>query len=113
VKSSDDLRLPIRLAVGVLALYAGAVQAQMPAEPPAKSDAMNAPPAFRSALDGYRPLTEEAVADWKKANEEVGRIGGWRAYAREASGTSSEPGKTPAPAAKPDGTDPHSGHARP
>jgi len=44
-----------------------------------------------SAFASYRRLGETAVAPWKPANDDVGRIGGWRAYAREAAG--------PAPAA--------------
>ena len=50
------------------------------------------PPAqHRSALGAYRPLAETPVGSWKEANERVNRIGGWRAYAREAA--------APAPAA--------------
>lgn len=44
-----------------------------------------APPAFRSAMDGYQPYSEEKMQDWKQANDRVGQIGGWREYAREAS----------------------------
>lgn len=40
---------------------------------------------FRSAFEGYKPYTEEKTADWKRANDNVGKIGGWREYAREAS----------------------------
>lgn len=45
-----------------------------------------APPPYRSAFDGYQAFDEPPVAPWKVANETVGRIGGWRAYAQEASG---------------------------
>jgi hypothetical protein len=37
-----------------------------------------------SSLAGYRRLGDERPVDWKQANETVSRIGGWRAYAREA-----------------------------
>ncbi len=51
-----------------------------PADP-----AIQVPPAtYRSAFADYRPLDEAPVGDWRAANDEVGRIGGWRAYAREA-----------------------------
>ena len=55
---------------------------------------------YRSALEGYRPFAEEKPVPWKQANDTVGRIGGWRAYAREVHG---EPAATPAsaPAAAP------------
>lgn len=39
---------------------------------------------FRSALEGYQPYTDEKIVNWKEANDVVGRIGGWRAYAKEA-----------------------------
>lgn len=39
---------------------------------------------YRSAFTGYKPLREEPVAAWKERNDLTARIGGWRAYAREA-----------------------------
>lgn len=51
--------------------------------PAAASNA--APMPYRSALDGYQPYTDEKIVDWKDANDTVGQIGGWRAYAKEAS----------------------------
>ena len=56
---------------------------------------------YRSAFDGYRPHTEEAIANWKAANDTVARIGGWREYARQAQ--TEDPALTPAaePDAKP------------
>ena len=52
-------------------------------------------PAYASAWAGYRPWRDEAVGDWRQANAVVGRIGGWRVYAREPvpSGSSAAPGK--------------------
>ncbi len=44
-----------------------------------------------SPLAGYRALGEDRRVPWREANERVNRIGGWRAYAREA--------QQPAPAA--------------
>ena len=41
------------------------------------------PMRYRSAFEGYRPLTEEPVGSWSEANGLVGRIGGWQSYARE------------------------------
>lgn len=43
-----------------------------------------APPAWRSAFDGYQPYAEPALTPWRESNDTVGRIGGWRVYAREA-----------------------------
>ena len=57
---------------------------------------------FRSAFEGYKPYTEEKTIDWKRANDNVGKIGGWREYAREAS----QPETATAPAVIPATTDP-------
>ena len=56
------------------------VQPALTAAPPAAT-----PPGYRSALEGYRPYTDEKTVNWKEANDATARIGGWRAYAREAS----------------------------
>lgn len=52
----------------------------------AQPDPAPASPAYRSAFEDYRPWGEQAVASWKDTNDTVGRIGGWKAYAQEASG---------------------------
>lgn len=52
---------------------------------PPPSQAGQAPTAnYRSTLEGYRPFTDEKILPWKQANDTVGKIGGWRAYAKEA-----------------------------
>jgi hypothetical protein len=68
------------LATGWLAaaaLAAGPVAAQ-------PSGTVTAPTTWRSAFDGYQPYAEAPLASWRESNDTVGRIGGWRAYAREA-----------------------------
>ncbi|MFD0667694.1 hypothetical protein ACT80S_08240 [Ramlibacter sp. MAHUQ-53] len=73
------------------AVLAGAAQAQP-----------EAPGAWRSAFEGYRPFDEVSVQPWRAANDNVGRIGGWRAYAREAQAPAPTPpatGSTSAPVA--------------
>ncbi|TDP63102.1 hypothetical protein DES47_105102 [Roseateles toxinivorans] len=74
-----------------------------PLDPGAKVPALR----YRSAFDGYRPNAEVEVGAWKDANDTVHRIGGWRAYAREASqaDAAASPPANPAsgPAAKPAG----------
>jgi hypothetical protein len=65
-----------------------------PASRPDPADAAVATPALqhRSALEANRRVNAEATPlAWREANERVERIGGWRAYAREA--------QAPAPAA--------------
>ncbi|NML16933.1 hypothetical protein [Azohydromonas caseinilytica] len=39
---------------------------------------------YRSAFEGYRPFADEPVRSWRETNDTVGRIGGWKTYAREA-----------------------------
>lgn len=39
---------------------------------------------YTSPLADYQPFNDEKVASWKIANDKVGQIGGWRAYAKEA-----------------------------
>lgn len=65
----------------------------------------------RSSLAGYRRLGDDARIPWKEANEAVNRIGGWRAYAREAQ-QPDPPGAAPAgsgPSAPTPGTAPARG----
>ena len=40
-------------------------------------------PGGTSPWASYRPWRDEAVGDWRQANAQVARIGGWRVYARE------------------------------
>ena len=71
-------RLP---ALGFI-LFSHAVAAQQPAlSPDYRLD-------FRSAFDGYRAFADETVAPWRDTNDLVGRIGGWRVYAREGADAS-------------------------
>ncbi|WP_309678600.1 hypothetical protein [Polaromonas sp.] len=85
---------------------------------PASAQA-SAPPAFHSALEGYQSYTEEKTVDWKEANDGVGRIGGWREYAKQAQqpdkgdAASAASTTTAAPAAASAKPDPHAGHAKP
>ena len=66
---------------------------------------------YRSAWSGYRPFADEKVISWKDANDEVLRIGGWRAYLREsqsAQPSGSDDSSRTAPAAKDSATKPSS-----
>ena len=54
----------------------------------------------RSAFNGYGAYSDEAVSNWKAANENVARIGGWREYARQAQGQEVTAGTPPRPAAQ-------------
>lgn len=48
---------------------------------------------YQSPFDGYRRFTQEQVGSWKAANDNVGRIGGWREYAKEAHAPAGAPPK--------------------
>ena len=69
---------------------------------------------YQSALANYRVLSDEKVKPWKETNDKVGRIGGWRAYAKEAQQPEAPAGSAPATADKPvpaEGVKPmHGGH---
>lgn len=94
----------------------------------------NIPPlVHESAFTQYRRFTDVPVGSWRDANETVNRIGGWRAYAREAAqpaspaaplaalpSSSTPASSVSAPSVKPAeptkvrpmpaGKDPHAGH---
>ncbi len=126
--------MPFRAAPLAL-LLAGAALAQQPAPIPARPaavDAARADPAdpaasvpqrlHQSAFDGYRGWASPPAVGWKTANDTAAKIGGWRAYAREAAAP--EPAASaaapasgdaaPPPAvAPPAGRGSHSGHRMP
>lgn len=93
-------------ALLLLSTWTSFANAQAPA--PAVAAPAMAPAPFRSAFDGYQPYTNEKIVNWKEANDTVGRIGGWRQYAKEAqlpAGEGTPTASTP--------VDPHAGHAKP
>jgi hypothetical protein len=75
--------------------------------PPAAIPASAQPQPAPSAMEGYQPFDDGKPVPWKQANDTVGRIGGWKAYAREAQG---EPAAKPAAPAASTPADPHAGH---
>lgn len=76
------------LAAALFAAAPGASAQRAPANgmPDPLDPRAEVPPAIHeSAFAGYRTAGEEGVGSWREVNEAVNRIGGWRAYAREAS----------------------------
>lgn len=74
---------------------------------------------YTSPIADYQPFVDEKISSWKAANDKVGQIGGWRAYAREAQQPDNTlaPSQNAAPMQKPVGMnademkkDPHTGH---
>lgn len=74
---------PVIAALGLSASAAGAL-AQPSSATPSSGGARVAPGAWSSAFEGYIPFAPAQALPWREANEQVGRIGGWRAYAQEA-----------------------------
>jgi hypothetical protein len=76
---------------------------------------------YASPIADYQPYVDEKIVSWKAANDQVGQIGGWRAYAKEAQRPESSPDNLPTPIQKlpasPSSsdamkTDPHAGHKK-
>jgi hypothetical protein len=75
---------------------------------------------YFSVFTRYQPFREQPLSSWKETNDTVGKIGGWRFYARDAQQpeTGSSPnGSRPDPEKmQPSGSiersDQHSGHGR-
>lgn len=69
---------------------------------------------YRSTFDAYQRFTDEKVGPWRDANDTVGRIGGWRSYAKEgrepAAPGAPNPTSSPTPAAPAPAANPHAGH---
>ena len=100
-------------AAGSAKVQASSASASKGSAPAAAASAAPAsgtsnPLTYRSVFDGYRPFSDQPVVSWREANDLVGRIGGWRAYAREGQG---DPGRSPAQPAS--GAGGHSGHHGP
>ena len=52
-------------------------------QPPVPAASAPTGTVYRSVFDGYRGYSEQPVQSWRAANDLVGRLGGWPAYARE------------------------------
>jgi hypothetical protein len=70
--------------LGWMALLGCTLQALAQQGDPADARARVPKAEAPSALSKYRRLDEAPATPWREANEQVLRIGGWRAYAREA-----------------------------
>ena len=101
--------LPIALLVVLGAIVATGVEAQdktAAAGAPAVAASTPSTASWRSAFDSYQPFTDEKTLSWRQANDTVQRVGGWRAYAREAA----QPASGAASGSKPDGSAGHRAH---
>ena len=116
---------PVSWSFAVCALFALPAMAQVkpphaalaPSIDASAAIAQAAPTAlpYTSAFEGYLPFTDEKLRPWKESNTTVEKIGGWRAYAKEAA--EPQPKHDHVPAATPPKTpaapaDPHAGHGK-
>lgn len=119
-------RSRVALSMTAFALcVAAALAVAQPAQLSLPSPVSAAPVAlpYASVFAKYKPWRDEKTTSWREANDTVNRIGGWRAYAKEAQQpelpatqspaapsssppTSATAGSTPRPAP----ADPHAGH---
>lgn len=93
----------------VLPALLASLHAAAQAPQPAPAASAPATPAYRSAFEGYRPFAAAEVQDWRRSNDTVRDIGGWRAYAREIHG-GSQAQQAPSTAPSGKAPDPHAGH---
>lgn len=85
------------------------------AEPAAQQQSGLIDLTYRSTLHSYQRFSEEKVGSWRDANDNVGRIGGWREYAKESrqpDATGSTPPSGSGSTAPSGSTDPHAGHGK-
>jgi hypothetical protein len=92
--------LPAMLALASATAAADGPHQQSPT--PRLADPLDAtapvpPLAYRSTLRAYRRIDQDSALAWREANDQVGRIGGWRAYAREANAPEADAGAAAAP----------------
>jgi len=78
-------------------LFSPAAVAQTAArsDPAAADVIVPVPPlTYASPFARYRAYVDAEVAPWRETNDTVGRIGGWREYAREAAQSAAAPAVT-------------------
>lgn len=83
---------PFTALLAALLLPMAVLAQSAPRPDPLDAKAATAPLVYRSALTGYKKLAAESPpVAWRDANDAVERIGGWRAYAREANAPAAAP----------------------
>lgn len=75
--------------IAALLMLAAAIAPPTAAQPAPRADPLDAkakvpPLRHQSALSSYRRMDATEVGNWREANDQVSRIGGWRAYLRQA-----------------------------
>ena len=74
----------LTIAFSAATLLAGHANAQIKTPAASNTPAAVPPAPFKSAFEGYQAYSDDKMTNWKAANDEVARIGGWREYAKQA-----------------------------
>ena len=101
-QQSHLLKATIFGSLAFLSVSAIAQEAQ-PSKPETTNISLPSKLQYKSAISGYQVYADQEVLPWREANDRVGRIGGWRAYAKEAATGQPAPDTPPA-------ANPHAGH---
>ena len=105
------------IAVGIVLLAASAGAVAQPSAGSGRPDPMDSrapvpPTVHQSPFAHYRPFAAEVLGPWKAVNDEVGRIGGWKVYAREVYEATRQEEQASGAAGKPSAAPPDSGGQR-
>lgn len=93
---SFPLRWFVPVALAAVMPMASAQTSSQPTTPDVKNTASSAGTlSYRSAFADYRAYSEQPVVSWVDANEQVGKIGGWRVYSKEAHQSDDAPAPVP------------------
>lgn len=84
------------MAAASAAAQGGAAPPSRPNADPLDAAAAVPPVIYRSTLSTFGRRAADEPVPWREANERVARIGGWRAYTREASTPDAPGDRTPA-----------------
>ena len=72
------------LCAGAIASLSASLSYAAAAPNPDVADSPTPPTQYKSPFKDYRPLGDDKRTPWRDANDEVGKIGGWREYLRES-----------------------------
>lgn len=89
----------IKAALGAALVLVAAPALTQSANPPQALTGLR----YESIFDTYRPYLDAPLKSWRETNDDVGKIGGWRSYAKQMAADEASPDQ---PAA----SDPHAGH---
>jgi hypothetical protein len=123
LQCEQGITMKIIIALAAISVIVLALPRVLSAAPdPVDEKAVVPPVKYQSPFRDYRALGDVKPVAWKDANDEVGRIGGWRTYAKEVSEPPSPPAagsatSVPTPTVKqssPVKAEPgHAGHGQP